>query len=190
MNIANALPIEGWMEPHDLEWLAAHAAGAKRILEVGSWHGRSTMVLADNTEGIIFAVDTWCGSEEHHGSLPDTDKHAYRDFCDRAYEAFQRNMKPYIDSGKVIPIHMSSVEAASMFREFNRAFGIDLKFDMVFIDAAHDYDNIKADLRVWRPFVKGLFCGHDAGHAPVMQAVQEEFPHRPANECSMWLVWL
>ena len=183
MNLENALKIEGWMELHDLEWLAAHARGASRIVEVGSWHGRSTTVLADNTDGIVFAVDTWGGSEEHRGSMPDLpDKSVYRDFCERTYQSFLRNMQPYIDRGKVIPVHLPSVEAASIFRACNQMF------DFVFIDAAHDYENIKADIAAWTPLVKGLLCGHDAGHAPVMQATQEAFPNRPPNECSMWLV--
>src|SRR3990172_2076152 len=102
MNIENALKInEGWMERHDLEWLATYAAKSKRIVEVGSWHGRSTTVLADNTEGIVFAVDTWEGSEEHHGVLPQMDKLGYQEFCDRAYNAFCTNMKSYVESGKV-----------------------------------------------------------------------------------------
>ncbi len=183
MNISNALPIEGWMEPSDLEWLATHAREASRIVEVGSWHGRSTTCLADNTDGIVFAVDTWGGSEEHRGAMPDLpDKSIYRDFCERTYNSFLYNMKSYIDRRKVIPVHLPSVEAARIFAACNQIF------DMVFIDAAHDYDSVRADIEAWRPLVKGLLCGHDAGHAPVAQAVQEAFPNRPANECSMWLV--
>jgi Methyltransferase domain len=183
MNIANALPIEGWMEPHDLEWLAEHAAKAKRIVEVGCWHGRSTTVLADNTEGVVFAVDTWKGSEEHYGSLPETDKEGYALWCERVYTSFLKNMEPYIRSGKVIPIHLASVDAARRFQESNQTF------DMVFIDAAHDYDNVKADILAWKPLVSGLFCGHDAGHPPVMKATHELLP-TVQHEHSMWVVQL
>ena len=186
MNLENALKItEGWCEQNDLEYLARHASQSKRIVEVGSWHGRSTTCLADNTDGIVFAVDTWGGSEEHHGVLPQMDKPAYREFCDRVYGSFCSNMKSYIDSGKVIPVHLPSVEAARLFTALNCG-----TFDMVFIDAAHDYENVKADLLAWRPLVRGLFCGHDAGHGPVMQALAEILPNRLPNDGSMWQVTL
>ncbi len=66
MNIKDALATEGWMKPSDLEWLAEKASTFQTIVEVGSWMGRSTMAMADDTEGFgaILAVDTWRGSEE------------------------------------------------------------------------------------------------------------------------------
>ena len=51
--------------------------------------------------------------------------------------------------------------------------------DLVFIDAAHDYANVKADLAAWWPKVKkgGVFAGHDYaeihGHPGVRQAADE-----------------
>jgi predicted O-methyltransferase YrrM len=191
MNIANALPIEGWMEVSDLEWLARHASHAKLICEVGCWHGRSTICLADNTEGTVFAVDTWGGSSEHHGTMPLLDPVAYTQFCDRVFLAFCTNLKSYIDRRKVIPVHIPSVEAARIFSRM-KSIGHFPGFDMIFIDAAHEYENIKADIEAWTPLVApgGLLCGHDAGHPPVAQAVEEAFPVRPQNECSMWRVYL
>jgi predicted O-methyltransferase YrrM len=155
------------MEEHDLRWLAEKASTHKKIVEVGCWKGRSTTVLADNTDGIVFAVDTWLGSEEHNPPVQGL------------YETFCENMKSYIAGLKVIPVRMSSIDAARILSGNT--------FDMVFIDAAHDYENVKADIIAWKPLCKGLLCGHDAGHGPIMQALAELLPDRGPNEGSMWV---
>lgn len=172
MNIANALPIEGWMEPHDLEWLAEQAAKRQRIAEVGCWHGRSTMCLADNTQGIVYAVDHWKGSVEHQPVDPD-----------HLYNKFLSTLAKHILEIKVIPVRLDSVTAAAELA----AAG--LRFDMVFIDASHDYESVCADIRAWKPLVRsgGILCGHDAGHPPVMKATHELLPG-VRHEHSMWVV--
>lgn len=174
LNIENALKIEGWMEPYDLEWLARHAAHARIICEVGCWKGRSTTALADNTPGVVFAVDTWLGSEEHNPPVQGL------------YEAFEANMEPYIARGKVLEMRTQSVDAARHFATFGE------RFDMIFIDASHDYDSIRADILAWRPLVAsgGLLCGHDAAHPPIARALAELLPDRLPNEGCMWQVRL
>jgi len=166
VNIERALTIEGWCEEHDLRWLAEKASTHKNIVEVGCWKGRSTTCLADNTDGHVFAVDTWLGSEEHNPPVIGL------------YEEFCKNMKSYIASLKVVPVRMASVDAARILSGNT--------FDMVFIDASHDYENVKADILAWKPLCKGLLCGHDAGHGPIMQATQELLPG-VHHEHSMWV---
>jgi len=62
-----------------------------------------------------------------------------------------------------------SVDSALLFA--------DGSLDVVYIDAAHDYESVKADILAWRPKLKpgGILSGHDYGpHAPgVIQAVDE-----------------
>jgi hypothetical protein len=63
--------------------------------------------------------------------------------------------------------------------------------DFVFLDAAHDYDNVKADITAWRSKVKsgGYLGGHDYQliFPGVMKAVQEEFPQHQTYGFT-WLV--
>ena len=62
-----------------------------------------------------------------------------------------------------------SVDSAKLFA--------DASLDVVYIDAAHDYESVKADILAWRPKLKpgGILSGHDYGpHAlGVIQAVEE-----------------
>jgi predicted O-methyltransferase YrrM len=52
---------------------------------------------------------------------------------------------------------MTSLEVAEHCQQFKATF------DMVFIDASHDPDDVKADIQAWLPLVVpgGLICGHD-----------------------------
>ena len=61
----------------------------------------------------------------------------------------------YVHGDRSCIIRELSVEASKLFQ--------DGSLDFVFLDAAHDYANIKKDLEAWYPKVKsgGIFCGHD-----------------------------
>jgi predicted O-methyltransferase YrrM len=87
------------------------------------------------------------------------------------YQAFLANMTPVRDI--INPIRISSLEAAQRYPNAS--------LDFVFIDASHDYDNVKADILAWRPKIKpgGIIGGHDYhGLFPgVIQAVRETIPN-------------
>lgn len=178
MNLEKALTIQGWMEGAELLWLAEQASTRKRIAEIGSWKGRSTRAMADNLPegGVIVAVDTWSGSDEeqHHSELtsqPDG----------WLFDEFKRNMEG-LSLFKVQPFQMTSLEAARICK--------DTKFDMIFIDAAHDYENVKTDILAWKPLLAGggLLCGHDYGGTwtGVTQAVDENVPGARIAAVTIW----
>jgi predicted O-methyltransferase YrrM len=170
VNIERALQIEGWMGAGELAWLAEQACTRRSIVEVGCWMGRSTRALADNTLGKVVAVDTFVGSEEHKASL----KGYSRDYL---WYWFHRNL---LGCDNVRALRTNSVEAA-------RQLSGQHTFDMVFLDGAHDYASVRADILAWRPLLApgGLLCGHDyPSWEGVKRAVDElvENPRRGPGE--------
>jgi predicted O-methyltransferase YrrM len=57
-----AMNVPGFMQQHELYWLAARASTRNVVLELGSWKGRSTKALALACPGVVYAVDHWQGS--------------------------------------------------------------------------------------------------------------------------------
>jgi predicted O-methyltransferase YrrM len=107
-----------------------------------------------------------------------------------AFNAFMQN-KGY----NVFPYQKTSLAAAATFSEQGTTF------DMIFIDAMHDYENVKADILAWRPLLVagGLLCGHDYGRESVVgggqydvtRVVNELFPlHLVGVTGSIWAVAL
>ncbi len=144
--------IEGWMLFPELMWLNDMAKKYETIAEVGSWKGRSTHALLSGCKGSVTAIDTWKGATDPKDGTYGQD----------VFKEFLINTK---DFGNLIVNRNESVEAAKRYA--------DGEFDMVFIDATHTYDEVKADIEAWLPKTKRLICGHDySPHWPeVMRAV-------------------
>jgi hypothetical protein len=62
--------------------------------------------------------------------------------------------------------------------------------DFIFIDAAHSYEAVKADIASWKAKVRpgGWFGGHDyhAAFPGVIRAVDEAFPDRLYYQHAIW----
>lgn len=176
MNLANALKIQGFTNEHELRWLATQAGTRKLIVEIGAWKGRSTRAMADNTEGTVYAVDTWKGTpaDPHFKELENKPE-------DWLLDQFGANMDPawFKSPYKVRPWQGTSIGGADYL---GNHYGN--KFDMIFIDAAHDYEAVIADIDAWLPHLApgGLFCGHDyaAGRGGVVRAVNHRLPKAKA----------
>lgn len=134
-----------------------------KFVEVGSWKGKSSAYMAveiANSEKEIefYCVDHWEGSVEHKKGGVFFNKN-----LDTLFEVFIKNMKPVEKYYK--PIKMTSIEASKTFD--------DNSLDFVFIDASHEYEDVKNDISVWLPKVKrgGILAGHDYDY--VKKAVDE-----------------
>ena len=141
---------------------------SSKFVEVGSWKGKSsaymTVEIANSNKDIEFyCIDTWEGSVEHKGMQELT----------KLYDIFLSNMKPV--ESYYTPLKMKSLDAVSKFGDHS--------LDFVFIDASHEYEDVKADIIAWLPKIKpgGILAGHDYYigdfdyYPGVKQAVNEEF---------------
>jgi beta-1,4-mannosyl-glycoprotein beta-1,4-N-acetylglucosaminyltransferase len=164
--------VEGWFGDEDMAFyrkIAAELSSDARVVEVGSWKGRSSSLMAvsliNKHKPFQFdCVDTWEGSVEHQEGQPFQDPDVVNHTL---FETFTANMKPV--EGHYRAIRLPSVEAAKLYENET--------LDFVFVDAAHDYDNVKADIAAWLPKIKkgGIIAGHDAWYPPVKRAVEEVF---------------
>jgi hypothetical protein len=119
-----------------------------KFVEIGSWKGKSSafmaVEIANSHKNIEFyCVDTWEGSVEHKGI----------DNIDLLYYQFILNMKPLEKYYK--SIRSRSLKAAEQFENES--------LDFVFIDASHEYEDVKKDIQTWLPKIKkgGVLAGHD-----------------------------
>lgn len=168
MNIERALETPGFMAEIELEYLATLASTSKSIVEIGSWQGRSARAMADNTEGVIFCVDTW--ADNAYGSAP-AEMTCHPEWL---WNEFRKTHADTIASRKVLTQRSDSVVGAVM------AAASGFVFDMIFIDAGHNYEDVVADINAWKPLLRegGIICGHDYAkyHPGVMKAVNEFIP--------------
>lgn len=150
------------------------------FVEVGADRGSSThfmgVEIINSNKNIKFnVVDSW---GDNPGSWASSDI---------IYQEFVNNIAPVKEvlKDRLNIIRSFSVDAANLFK--------DDSLDFVFIDAAHDYDNVLADITAWFPKVKktGVIAGHDyyAGHYGVEKAVNEFF-YRKLDIHSQEFCWV
>lgn len=130
------------------------------IAEIGVYKGRMTAMwgvklINKNINYKYYAIDHFLGSEEHDKDV-------------NYYEITLSNLLPLIgDNLKVI-------RNESIKESYNYP---DNFFDIVYLDASHDYDSVRDDIIHWTPKVKagGFICGDDyiSGWPGVIKAVDE-----------------
>lgn len=178
INLSNALSIDGWMSSRELEWLASKAIQSTKILEIGSYKGRSTRALTDNTKGIVDIVDPFKGryfSNDFKNVIFDAD--------DALFNIFLKNMRG-LDN-----LIINRVP----FRDFKTAF----KYDLIFIDGDHHINEVQHDidkgLKLLKSNSNAIISGHDYNVRDwpgVKEVVDRVFGDLVKVEDTIWYVQL
>lgn len=180
--------IHGWFDfESTYSRMVREFDSGSHFVEIGAYYGKSSafmaVEIANSGKNIKFdVIDTWRGSPEHQEDGWDKQEAMIND---TAYDIFLQNLKPV--EGYFNPIKMSSVEASKLYQ--------DNSLDFVYIDAAHEYDFVKADIQAWYPKVKigGILAGHDYIPSKKMfnglvKAVNESFKEYITTVGSTWMI--
>lgn len=147
--------VEGWMtrgQGRDLFAAAAACPPGGRIVEIGSFRGRSTIVLAlgapDDVE--IIAIDPHAGNDRGPREIDGFGAEA-----DRDHEAFVANLAAAGVGERVTHVRRFSHDALA-----DVTGGI----DVLYVDGAHRYGPARADIRDWgaRVVDGGTMLIHDS----------------------------
>jgi predicted O-methyltransferase YrrM len=158
-----------------------NAQGYTRFVEVGCKEGRTTSHILKNVPNShAIAIDPWITQEKS----ADPTKETYESWDFSKIEAqFWENIGENKDRCNMW--RMTSQAAACVHCD---------QADLVFIDALHDYEHVKQDIKLWWPRVRlgGILSGHDFNHRwpGVEKAVAESFNlmHVGVAPDSVWFV--
>ena len=172
MNLEKAKLINGYILDPELEWLASTAEKSISILELGAFLGKSTRVLCDNTKGTVCSIDLW---EQTEGGLIATFPEVYKEFID--------NLRDHLIAQKLSFYKATTDYALSLLKNEGR------KFDFIFIDADHRYEQVKKDILGSMELLSqgGIISGHDYNWEGVKQAVDEIFPKFNLHSNIWWV---
>ena len=148
---------EGDLREGFREFLNRYVPKNAMFAEIGCFAGAATEMILDHcTEGFVYAIDSW--NPEYYDKQWDMVE---------VEKCFDRLRPRYKNLEK---IKLSSLDAVSLFSTVPT-------LNVVYIDAEHDYENVRADIKAWSPLVTeyGIISGHDfvKSWPGVLRAVNE-----------------
>lgn len=126
--------VKTWTSGHELAWLCELASRSNRIVEIGSYYGRSALCMAlANPDLQLVCIDN-CENEE-------------------VEDVFAKNLRDPISEGRV---HFRKGTSA-LLKDYHGMW------DAGWIDAGHKFQDVYSDIENVLPhlFVDSILCGHD-----------------------------
>lgn len=152
------LNVDGWFPEENQVVLdrLIRDRDVRSVIEVGCFVGKATIWFAERVDHVT-AIDLFEPLTEVY-----INSAALKRVADNMLTEFQHNTAMF---DNVTAIQASSEKAAQM----------GLIADLVYIDAAHDYENVKRDIQMWYPQARKVLCGDDNtfGWPGVQRAIRE-----------------
>lgn len=155
IELGKKIGVEGFLHCNEISKLVELAAG-RDVLEVGAFRGLSAWAMAFTAKSVT-SIDTFRANSAGQQQMAEL----------TTLDDYMAATARYKNTHVVV----SSSQNADLGSE---------NFDMIFLDAMHDYDNVRADIKRWYPHLRpgGVMAFHDYGHHDfpgVKQAVDERF---------------
>jgi hypothetical protein len=154
--------LNGWHGNHNIFGELIREINPHKIIEVGAWHGQSTINMAkvlkeDNRDCHITTVDTWLGALEFIGSDSGDRNLRYKNGYPQVYYQFLSNVIHNEVQDYITPLPTTSLIAARWFKKEG------ITADLIYIDASHDYEDVRSDLEAYWPLLNegGIIFGDD-----------------------------
>lgn len=147
------LEIPSFFQEGEAEALAALVKG-RVVLELGSFKGGSTILMAKAGARVVHSVD-WHTGDPHLRYYQDT------------LGPMWHNLMA-ADVRRQVVLHVGRFQdVLPLFRPQS--------FDLAFVDGCHDYEAVKRDIEMTLPLLRpsGVLAFHDYGRWGVQPAVQE-----------------
>jgi MMP 1-O-methyltransferase len=154
--LAEIAGVEGYLAPNEIKFLALLAAvptAQGEILEIGSFKGKSTVILAKAAalaggDGMVTAVDPMTAPSETDPDLRGADS---------SYADFQKNLETHGVNFRVDFYPLFSRELAQTWEKPLR---------LLWIDGDHTYKGTRLDFEGFAPHLadKGIIAIHDVLH--------------------------
>ncbi|MFH2203223.1 MAG: class I SAM-dependent methyltransferase [Elusimicrobiota bacterium] len=177
--IRRSAEIDGWIYDgeHEFLWELAQRPGAGHILEIGSWLGKSTCILAgacarSAPETKVFCIDTF---DMRGTELQDRIHRSVRGGAPGTFYEFIENAKKHGFYDRIVVVASPSEAALPALTE---------RFRMVFIDGMHDYDQVRKEAELCLPLLNrgGILALHDTSCRAwpgIDRYVEENLMHDP-----------
>jgi Methyltransferase domain len=176
--------LQGWASDDPILEDAIRLLQPGRICEIGSWKGRSAVHMARvvkklNLSTEIVCVDTWLGSAEHWLRPNWYEWLRVQYGYPRLYYTFLGNIVREQLADIVTPFPTTSDNAAVVFKQLN------IRFDIAYIDAAHEYEPAKRDLATYYALLSddGLLIADDYGMWPSVTKAVDDFVRQHRLRC-------
>lgn len=131
-----------------------------KVVEIGSWIGASSCLLAwglKGTKAKMYAIDNFRGNASDGSARVRYQERMSKLKTDTTKDIFDRNIAYFNLENRVTAIVNDSLQAAKNFCEPPHSI------DLVFIDGDHSEEATKDDITAWLPFAKpgGIVVFHD-----------------------------